>query len=565
MMRQAAATVLLVALHVLSLSALGATVSPGGSTGGGLLTQPNTYFVDSVAGVDPGGCTGGTYAAPWKTVGKVNSCVSTPGADVYFKSGSVFTETLTIDWPGVSENDRAIVGCYTDRSGQPIECPITLTKPIFRGTYVSSCRNPTFTCDVNNSSARPTSQYGAMVLRPKDMVYVTVRNLRIESSAGEGIQFTDGTPAIGMTPSYGIIEHNEVVEAYHTGIQYNNGATDTFGIIRDNYIDQTALIYIDTGATPWPPCLFVNGRAGPAARQRVLVERNRVNNCGGESIGILRVHGNIIRKNIVSNSRRVQVYLDNSRNNVVEQNQLYGTGAYGNPTNGQATGNAVEPYGPVGIMSDAVENMWRNNIIANGTFDALDAHVATTSTIPGQPGNPAQAGFKTGAWWYGNSVFQDSRVLRNYNLIINNNVDQLRYSTNLFQGTGDCSVQQNAPATVSYDRNQWENLPAQVDCRGSNLVNASAGVTFNWRGVDGDNVPADPSVFTPAAGTAGLNAGDPGLLTSTCLNISDYGLAYQNINRGRPPAAALWEKCMALDFFGKTRSSPPDIGAIERP
>ena len=531
---------------------------------GGILGDADDRFVDSVAGVDPGNCSGGTFSNPWRTVSKVNDCVNTTGGDVYFKSGSVFTQTLTIDWTGTSSNG-VVVGCYFERAGLPFECTLDLPKPIFRGTYTSSCRNPTFTCDVNNSNARPTSEYSPMILRIKDMQYVTVRNMRIESSAGEGIQFTDGNPNVGMTPSYGIMEHNEVVEAYGTGLNYNNAANNTYGIIRDNYVDQTSLKYVDSGATPWPPCLFVNGRAGPNATQKVLVEGNRVNNCGGESIGILRVHNNIIRRNIVSNSRRVQTYLDNAKKNVVEQNQYYGLGAYGATNDaGQATATTSEPYGPESIMSDSIDNMWRNNIMANYLLDGLDAHMTTTSTIPGQPGNPAQLGYQTGAWYYGNSLFSDRRVIRSYNLTINNNVDELRYSTNLFQGTGGCSVQTNAPPVVSYDRNQWENLPSQTDCRGTNLVQASAGVTYNWRAIDGDNVPADPSVFTPAAGTSGLDAGDPALLTADCLNINDYGQAYWSINRGRPPAEALWEKCMAMDFFEKTRSSPPDIGAIER-
>ncbi len=55
---------------------------------------------------------GRSDATAWKTIAKVNSFSFQPGDDVYFKCGGTWNERLYIDWGGVDENNRAIIGAY---------------------------------------------------------------------------------------------------------------------------------------------------------------------------------------------------------------------------------------------------------------------------------------------------------------------------------------------------------------------------------------------------------------------------------------------------------------------
>ena len=66
------------------------------------------YSVDCGGGDDGNA---GTSAAPWRTLSKVNSTVSTMSADVWFLAGTTCQGSLSVDWNGTAA-DHVIVGSY---------------------------------------------------------------------------------------------------------------------------------------------------------------------------------------------------------------------------------------------------------------------------------------------------------------------------------------------------------------------------------------------------------------------------------------------------------------------
>lgn len=85
---------------------------------GGFVGDYDDHFIDTVAGFDPGDCSGGTAEAPWLTMAKANSCITTAGADVYVKVNSLTFTVPDLDWGGTATNPAEFTS-YCIRQGIP--------------------------------------------------------------------------------------------------------------------------------------------------------------------------------------------------------------------------------------------------------------------------------------------------------------------------------------------------------------------------------------------------------------------------------------------------------------
>lgn len=78
-------------------------------------TVSGTYFVDDISGNDGGA---GNYAAPWKTVSKVNGRTFSAGDKILFRRGGVWREQLTAPSAGTGGNP-IVFGSYGDNEDSP--------------------------------------------------------------------------------------------------------------------------------------------------------------------------------------------------------------------------------------------------------------------------------------------------------------------------------------------------------------------------------------------------------------------------------------------------------------
>jgi len=111
-----------------------------------------TYYVDSVNGSDSNP---GTQAAPWKTIGKVNSATLAAGQSVGFKRGDTWRETLEPGQSGSAGNPITF-GAYGDGSAPLITGADVLNNWTLDSGHIYYASVSTETLEVFRNGARAT-------------------------------------------------------------------------------------------------------------------------------------------------------------------------------------------------------------------------------------------------------------------------------------------------------------------------------------------------------------------------------------------------------------------------
>jgi len=91
---------------------------------GDLSAHAMDYYVDRSGGSDLNN--GGSQAAPWQTITKVNSILLSPGDNVYFKRGEVWEEKLIISSSGI-KGSPVTFGAYGTGNNPKIKCSNTFS------------------------------------------------------------------------------------------------------------------------------------------------------------------------------------------------------------------------------------------------------------------------------------------------------------------------------------------------------------------------------------------------------------------------------------------------------
>jgi len=149
---------------------------------------------------------------PWASLGEVSRYRKVvgfgTGDDVYLECGGRWTgASIYVDWAGIP-GDRVVIGAY---EGSEKEC-VSGDKPIIDGNYLS-----------------PTKYTGLVQVQRQS--YVTVENLRLVNSFGQGVRFYSGA-------DNGIVRNVDVEYTGNAGIQWYKSSD---GLAEDCTISLTGM------------------------------------------------------------------------------------------------------------------------------------------------------------------------------------------------------------------------------------------------------------------------------------------------------------------------------------
>ncbi len=322
-------------------------------------TVATGYFVDTVGGDDSRA--GTSHETRWKTLKKVNSTVATTGADVWLLEGSSFRgETLAIGWSGTA-SDPVTVGTYHVVSSTPIVGYVSRPAEI-KGSYSANCSRTLgalegSTCALNDAKAVPSNQYSGLINVAAS--YVTLQDLFIAESAGVGISIT-GFDHLTVD--------NVRIHISCVTLDFPQ-AGSSICTIKNNEFSYSAIassrgdgLYADG-----PHSISIQGSRPSYA----LVENNYFHELFGEAVNCRTSTFCVIRGNRIANVKNTGIYIDNTSDAVVENNEIYGT-TFSSPAttpgsgwNSGSNGIYVGLEGTSSPNLDTVRNIIRNNLIAN--------------------------------------------------------------------------------------------------------------------------------------------------------------------------------------------------------
>jgi hypothetical protein len=246
------------------------------------IPKDHTFYVDATRGNDSNP---GTIAAPWRTIGKINSTPFLPGDSILFKRGEVWKERLSFTSSGTS-NNNIIIGAYG-----------TGNLPVIDG----------------NKNTIPGTAGVSLVAIVGNYVYMSDIEIRYASDVGLTLDGQHDT-------AHGIYVHHN----YHGGIRvdgdygiveyctaYYNSLWNEFGVDPNHY---------STGIT--------------AARNPnyAILRHNTVYMTWGIGISTYEANGAIIEDNISYDNWGPNAYISNATNVLFQRNFIYLTGAM-NPYN----------------------------------------------------------------------------------------------------------------------------------------------------------------------------------------------------------------------------------------
>jgi hypothetical protein len=475
----------------------------------------------------------------------------------------------------------------------------SVTKPIIRGTYESSCRPPdrdylgnvyrvASTCPYNTAGAVPSKTLSGLI-SAKGQRYITIQDLQVRNSSGSGVLITENA----TIPSRAIIQRLRIDMIAARAIDIDQVAENSRAIVRDNVISFVALRYVDKRANKWNACVRTSSKYSRVA-SRTLFENNILVNCGGEGFNSLRTDYNIYRRNIIGSNRRTTMYSDNASYNIYENNLLIGGGFLGRQYNAGGPSNtiAVEPYDKttevppkdVDETGSSIENVFRNNIavsFSNGlVFRMTNDSKFNCGTVCV---DPSTRGYKVGGYSYGNTIInREPRVnSRGANIgdfyIASNrwkvgnyvNIDKVVIKNNMFAGISSCGISESdgAMSQFSIGNNLYQRSPTTDACKGSGdvynylpisiqLLNENAQTFLNE-----DYTPKTSKMQIIALSGYNTTKSVPNDIPQ--LNASDYP-QIEDFQDGKCKiSSSEWVKPLSFDFYCNARNSPGRPGAIE--
>jgi hypothetical protein len=249
------------------------------------------YYVDCSASSNGNG----TFGSPWNNLPSVNAKTFVTGDDVYFKVGTTCylnsdSDRLQVDWSGTGAN-RVIIGAYYGNGQFGLG---GFERPIIDG---------------NNRQYPAGAELGVIEVMSRS--YVTVRDLKIQNSAGKGFR--------ARTSSYINLENCYIYNHRHVGIGYTIINT---GNIVNNTVEQAKRM--DSTATS--AAIEVSGANVTGGTKNIYVAHNYVFDSRHEGIGFYKkVEHSIAEYNTIRDTASFMLYMDASANNTFRYNLLYNT------------------------------------------------------------------------------------------------------------------------------------------------------------------------------------------------------------------------------------------------
>jgi len=385
---------------------------------------------------------GRSDATAWKTIGKVNGHSFATGDDVYFKCGGTWTGSqLWVDWSGNSGN-RAVIGAYY-MDGRAETIGISGNKPVIDG---------------NNTV--PSGDYTGLInVRKRD--YVTVKNIKVVNSAWDGVRF--------QGPSSNNNANNiETGGIYKVGLKYQYVTT---GVVEGCDVTDTGRTELDGGG--WPAALAITGC------NNITIRNNIVHENYGEGIGIYTKSSNcLVEDNVCSANKKVQIYIDHSRGNIIRRNLCYGT------TDRTFHRGSFGPSAGIGISDESWASPYsENNKIYNNLVAYCYAGIFLWSGFPDWPLKDTNVYNNTIVDCGTNIELSSSRTAYKNSYIKNN----------IFWSIGSDSRQASVPSNhsgLTIDYNMWSSTP-HANAKGANDPSYAAPQllkTSGWRSIKGGDL-----------------------------------------------------------------------------
>jgi parallel beta-helix repeat protein len=248
-----------------------------------LLATVNAYGAYYVASPGSGGSdsnSGTSSGSPWATLAKVNSTVTVAGSDVYLNRGDTWTEQkLVIDWTG-TPSDRVVIGAYG-----------TGADPIIDG-----------------NDTQPTTIWNGLINVDGDYDYITVENINLIDSAGEGIRFDGGA-------DYCYAQNVTVSGSYGAAIIWYDGANN--GLAENCSVTTVGIDRVEDRP-------FAIG--GSRYVDSLTVRNCTITNSIAEGIGFYKGSDNCLAEyNLIYNAWSVGIYVDAGQYCTIRYNVVYGT------------------------------------------------------------------------------------------------------------------------------------------------------------------------------------------------------------------------------------------------
>ncbi|HET8697119.1 MAG TPA: right-handed parallel beta-helix repeat-containing protein, partial [Gammaproteobacteria bacterium] len=231
---------------------------------------------------------GKSHATAWASLSKVNGYSFATGDRVLFHEGDRWVGTLTVDWAGTS-SQRAVVGSYYLDGSTPVRGYRT-SQPIIDGEN----RLPT------NSPYVPLVFVGT--------AWVTVENLHVQNSAGQGI----GINGVAEVEIIGC----KVSNVYTAGIHFKKTQAAR---AENNYVTMAGIGNRKSGI-PWGASIEAVGA------KSTIVRNNTIDTVWGEGIN---AHSGsqytMIEHNRLFAVHSAGIYSDGSPDTTIRRNIVVGT------------------------------------------------------------------------------------------------------------------------------------------------------------------------------------------------------------------------------------------------
>ena len=541
------------------------------------------YFVDCGGGDDGNA---GTSAAPWRTLSKVNSTVSTMSADVWFLAGTTCQGSLSVDWNGTAA-DHVIVGSYYVSGGVAYQLtpdnPSALAKDysysngsraVIKGSYNATCSRtlarlagvaiPSGSCPSWTSSG----EWQPQVALACD--YCDVQNLSVVESAGQGISNTFTNPLNTYQHHDHIIRDNFIARTAGTGLNLIGTQHD---YVYGNYISTVSvsnadgLFNHDAGVSIG--CYF-NACVNKFNDADLLFEKNEINMVFGEGIIVNRTGGVILRGNRVGTTSAVLVYVSMCVDCVIEYNNVWGGQSQLSGFGSAPAANSLPGSLGIAIYNEIMDGppyqdtdvVVRGNVVAN----------TSRCLIIGQEVEPNAWGARMSGQFYNNTCVNVSEKVEvgsgEYSALMtaaNIGAKGIHFRNNVFynepsSGYGNIACQSANLPNVDFDYNLWGTPPADTSCVGSH--DAAGDPLLAGSGFNNKTSWSKPPVMDDYVLRSGSLAFAKGTgLTTTILSTA-----------GHAQLSKINYPCATFDLHGSTidavcmrrDATNPDLGAVGR-
>lgn len=539
--------------------------SGGGGGGGDIeITGVDNYFVDCDAGNDSNA--GTSMAAPWRTLGKVNTSVSTSGSDVYVKHGTDCSDQqIVLDWGGTALN-RATFDCYYDDSGTPRTCS-TQVKPIIDGGIaLSAFQNGTVDYRSSAYSGSPlASEHDALLMLVSTGDYTDIRYFDIQRSRGGGIvargdnttgsltNFTIDQVEVSNVGTYFILLENGVQDFKVTNSTATLGATCE----QQRFQSGTSLTEICNWAG-WPAGIPVVR----SANARGLIYNVKVTKTFTEGFNAYSGTSYVIYHKLFWAQTFSNGWYNDFADHVVLENSI-GIGS----KDDQGYSGVVSNFGgSFTVGGEDVVQIWYDGsedttIRNNGCFDCgygTDWGLETAAKADGD---------QIGVAFVGNTVISSRRGdvrLWDGNAYYSEAV----IKSNLFWTTDEtesnCQMFTTGIEDMAY--NVWPSSPGGVCAAGTDTY-GTPDLTHSYADYDlydADNFPTWSDIELTTS-SVGYQDGDPSLETEARLNGANYGYALDELMLLETwiTSEANWEKTLFYCADGVARNATtPQAGAV---